>query len=782
MIIWSRLAEQENTTVKNNGNMNPEQIPSKVFNDPIHGHMELHPLLVKIIDTPQFQRLRNIKQLGGAYFVYPGASHNRFEHSIGVAHLAGQLGQALKTKQPGLNITNRDILCVQIAGLCHDLGHGPFSHLFDAMFIPRARPDMREWKHETASLAMFDHLVESNGLEVVMEQYGLIPSEDLTFIKEMIHTDNNNDQESPQWPYEGRTEDKSFLYEIVSNKENGIDVDKFDYFARDCYHLGVQINFDYRRFLKFARVCEVDGRKHICVRDKEEDNMTEMFHTRLCLHRRAYQHKVTKIIETMITDAFLKADSVENNESTITIYKAIDGKTESTEKKTFRLSKAIDDMEAYTKLTDAVFEQILNSTSEGLKDARHILRRIITRKLYRFLGETRLDDPTEEKGEIPVWKKELMKLLGDRWKEHDFEIKEKIPTWKRKLVEALDDRLTEDDFEIVKKGKNPGWKKKLMELLDDGLKEHDFEIVEKILACRRKLAEALGGGLTEYDFEIVKKGKNPGWKERLMKLLDDRLKEHDFEIVEIIPAWKKELAEALGLTEDDFVIVKKGKKPGWKNKLAEALGLAKDDFEIVENISARKKELAEALGLTEDDFEIVKKGKNPGWKEELMKVLHNGLTKDDFEIVKKGKTPGWKKKLMELLDDGLKEHDFEIMEIFPAWKRELAETLGGGLTEDDFDITTIKMDYGKKREDPIDHLYFYTKRDTTRAIKRKRCQVSRIRPTCFSEQLVRFVCKKADPKADPKTDKKKFKKWCKAKGFPEYQENQSELLEDGHQN
>ena len=55
----------------------------KVFNDSIHGHVELHPLLVKIIDTPQFQRLRNIKQLGGGYFVFPGASHNRFEHSIG---------------------------------------------------------------------------------------------------------------------------------------------------------------------------------------------------------------------------------------------------------------------------------------------------------------------------------------------------------------------------------------------------------------------------------------------------------------------------------------------------------------------------------------------------------------------------------------------------------------------------------------------------------------------------------------------------------------------------
>lgn len=55
----------------------------QVFNDPIHGHLDLHPLLIKIIDTPQFQRLRFIKQLGGTYFVFPGASHNRFEHCIG---------------------------------------------------------------------------------------------------------------------------------------------------------------------------------------------------------------------------------------------------------------------------------------------------------------------------------------------------------------------------------------------------------------------------------------------------------------------------------------------------------------------------------------------------------------------------------------------------------------------------------------------------------------------------------------------------------------------------
>ena len=54
-----------------------------MFNDAVHGHIALHPLCVRIIDTPEFQRLRDIKQLGGTYFVYPGASHNRFEHSIG---------------------------------------------------------------------------------------------------------------------------------------------------------------------------------------------------------------------------------------------------------------------------------------------------------------------------------------------------------------------------------------------------------------------------------------------------------------------------------------------------------------------------------------------------------------------------------------------------------------------------------------------------------------------------------------------------------------------------
>ncbi|KAL1786309.1 deoxynucleoside triphosphate triphosphohydrolase SAMHD1 isoform X2 [Sigmodon hispidus] len=245
----------------------------KVFNDPIHGHIEFHPLLIRIIDTPQFQRLRYIKQLGGGYYVFPGASHNRFEHSLGVGYLAGCLVRALAEKQPELQISERDMLCVQIAGLCHDLGHGPFSHMFDGRFIPLARPDIT-WRHEQGSVEMFEHLVSSNELKPIMKNYGLIPEEDIEFIKEQIMGPPVTPVQDSSWPYKGRPAKKSFLYEIVANKRNGIDVDKWDYFARDCHHLGIQNNFDYKRFVKFARICEVKDThgkkmKHICTREKE---------------------------------------------------------------------------------------------------------------------------------------------------------------------------------------------------------------------------------------------------------------------------------------------------------------------------------------------------------------------------------------------------------------------------------------------------------------------------------------------------------------------------------
>ncbi|KAM9752028.1 deoxynucleoside triphosphate triphosphohydrolase SAMHD1-like isoform 4-T4 [Menidia menidia] len=426
---------------------NPTPTPT-VINDSVHGHMELHPLLVKIIDTPQFQRLRDIKQLGGCYRVYPGASHNRFEHSIGVAYLAGELAKSLRSRQRELKIDDRDILCLQIAGLCHDLGHGPFSHLYDGMFIAQARRDLN-WEHEEASLGMLDHMLENNaGLATMWGE--LLNEVDLVFIKELMTGEplNQGNPNNPEdaWPFNGRTEEKSFLYEIVANKLNGIDVDKFDYFERDCHHLGIKNNFDHLRYFLFVRVCEVNRRKHICARDKELENLCGIFQTRNDLHRRAYQHNVNMNIQIMIKDAFVRADP----------HIRIPG-TE------FSLSQAIDDMEAYTKLTDHVFEKILypDQNQEALQPASDILRRIVTRDLYKYLGHAKKNDQEEEEDkqkndqeeeedEQKKDKEEKDKKENDQEKE---EIKKKAEMLENKLAAAIpeDNRKREmynDYFEV----------------------------------------------------------------------------------------------------------------------------------------------------------------------------------------------------------------------------------------------------------------------------------------------------------------------------------------------
>ncbi|KAK2723568.1 hypothetical protein QYM36_002047, partial [Artemia franciscana] len=209
---------------------------------------------ISIIDTPQFQRLRNIKQLGGTYWVFPSSSHNRFEHSLGVCYLGGEMLEKIRSRQPELGITDSDILCVQIAGLCHDLGHGPFSHLWEH-FMENANPEA-VWKHEECSIKMLDFLIKKNELEDLFHKND-ITSRDLIFIKELIVGPDSNIGDD--WPYKGRDSDKAFLYEIIANKRNGVDVDKWDYFLRDAHALGLRTSFGYERLLQFVRVIDVPG-------------------------------------------------------------------------------------------------------------------------------------------------------------------------------------------------------------------------------------------------------------------------------------------------------------------------------------------------------------------------------------------------------------------------------------------------------------------------------------------------------------------------------------------
>ena len=189
-------------------------IMSKTFNDPVHGHIELSSLACRVIDTPQFQRLRDISQLGGVYFVFPGAASKRFEHSLGVAHLAKSFLLQLKKAQPELSISDQDVLCVELAGLCHDIGHGPFSHLFDGRFLPQVLGD-HDFAHEHASIAIFELLIKENNLMPFFEAEGL-GQQDIHFVQELILGDA--EEAPPGFEWIGRGEDKTFLYDIVANK------------------------------------------------------------------------------------------------------------------------------------------------------------------------------------------------------------------------------------------------------------------------------------------------------------------------------------------------------------------------------------------------------------------------------------------------------------------------------------------------------------------------------------------------------------------------------------
>jgi hypothetical protein len=161
-MLGSHLASSaDQTQMTQSSASDPSALNSTSYNDPIHQLIVLDDLTTRLIDTPQFQRLQALKQLGTCDYVYRGATHTRFEHSIGVAHLAEKVITKIRAAQPHLDVTDVDVTCVKIAGLIHDLGHGPFSHVFDGVFITRMHPDGidgkgNKWKHEDGSVSMFE--------------------------------------------------------------------------------------------------------------------------------------------------------------------------------------------------------------------------------------------------------------------------------------------------------------------------------------------------------------------------------------------------------------------------------------------------------------------------------------------------------------------------------------------------------------------------------------------------------------------------------------------------
>lgn len=336
---------------------------SKLFGCNIHDSIRVESLALKIIDTPEFQRMRNIKQLGLCNHVYPAAIHTRFEHSIGVYHLTGRMLEKILQQYPDkeydipeisetkIKLTGDLVECIKIAGLCHDIGHGPFSHVFDNILLKKINHENKE--HENRSMLITEILCKRTLSDVLTDKH-------IAFIKSIINPDKHH---------------RGVLYQIVSNSMNGIDVDKFDYLIRDSKNLGLYIGFNPNRLInEFI----IDQNDNIAYPKHCSSDIYEMFHSRYMLHKKVYCHKTVKILEVMLSDIFVIVDKV------------------------FKVSETIHNMSEFCTLTDdTIFNYIQLVTNPlpffkivinepfltELYEAYNIYQQMISRKLYRQITE-----------------------------------------------------------------------------------------------------------------------------------------------------------------------------------------------------------------------------------------------------------------------------------------------------------------------------------------------------------------------------------------------------------
>jgi len=175
----------------------------KLIKDVVHDFIEVYPEELRIIDSPIFQRLRYIRQLGFNYLVYPGANHSRFEHSLGVMHLAGKIYQHLC--QQTNSCSKEDLIKLRLAGLLHDIGHVAFSHSLEGV--------LTNVSHEELG-AM---IIKDTEISDILQDLGYSPHEIIKLIR-----------------------GKGRLSQIISSQ---VDADRLDYLVRDAYHAGTNYGF-----------------------------------------------------------------------------------------------------------------------------------------------------------------------------------------------------------------------------------------------------------------------------------------------------------------------------------------------------------------------------------------------------------------------------------------------------------------------------------------------------------------------------------------------------------
>ena len=254
----------------------------RVIRDEIHRDILVPAHHARIIDTQEFQRLRNIQQLSTCEFVFPSATHTRFAHSLGAYHLAGELTSSIQEVQPGL-LSNADAELVQLGALLHDIGHPPYSHLLETPEVFATFHSHEHWGRillESEDSEIGKVLKDVLGVERKQRLFALLDGQ----------LECNGEPIAP------------FLKEIISSQ---LDVDRMDYMIRDQANTGAQIGgFDSARVIRALRVND-DGRLY--VKSWGLPAIEAYLVTRYHMYNQVYFHKVNMLTQSYLVRMLSRA-------------------------------------------------------------------------------------------------------------------------------------------------------------------------------------------------------------------------------------------------------------------------------------------------------------------------------------------------------------------------------------------------------------------------------------------------------------------------------------------
>ena len=251
--------------------------------DPIHGFIFRSEIEEKIIDSSVFQRLRNIKQLALANLVYPGAQHTRFEHSIGVMHIAGRLAEKF-------NLTPDEIRLVKLTALLHDIGHGPFSHVSERVLDKYVNSDL-------VNSDVLEKIHESITCQIILED------------NELSHLLSKREREQINDLILGKSSN-----DLVRNIISGpLDADKQDYLLRDSYYCGVRYGvYDIDRLLN--TLCTFNDRNitYLAIPNESVYTLEQFVIAKYHMNTQVYYHKIRLITDSMIVRGIVLGIEVDN--------------------------------------------------------------------------------------------------------------------------------------------------------------------------------------------------------------------------------------------------------------------------------------------------------------------------------------------------------------------------------------------------------------------------------------------------------------------------------------